>query len=97
NPAYEGAGTFASATPPVYRLGQLKEALDTAGLWPKNRVIRQGKARLQSAKRTFKTGERNQGIFDDARFVAYDGGDYVAEAWAANERCVMPLSASEVN
>src|SRR5699024_7586312 len=41
-------------------------------------------------------GQRNQGIFDAARFVAYAGEDYVAEAWAANQRCVEPLSTNEV-
>src|SRR5699024_5224993 len=34
--------------------------------------------------------------FDAARFVAYAGGDYVAEAWAANQRCVEPLGSNEV-
>src|SRR5699024_763998 len=32
-----------------------------------------------------------------SRFVAYAGGDYVTAAWAANERCVEPLSSSEIN
>src|SRR5699024_8496263 len=34
---------------------------------------------------------------DAARFVAYAGGDYIAEAWAANQRCVEPLGSKELH
>lgn len=97
NPAYEHAGTFATTTPPVYKLGQLERALKAADLWMNTPVFQQGIPRLQPATERLEIGQRNQGIFDAARFVAYAGGDYSTEAWAANQRCVEPLSHNEVH
>lgn len=103
NPAYEHAGTFASAAPPVYQLGQLMAGLKAAGLWTTTRVFdktgKKGKPRVRLTPKTgpLDFGERNDGVFDASRFVAYAGGDYVTAAWAANERCVEPLSSSEIN
>lgn len=103
NPAYEYAGTFATATPPVYQLGQLMTALKAAGLWTTTRVFdktgKKGKPRIRLTPTTgpLDFGERNDGVFDASRFVAYAGGDYAIAAWAANERCVEPLPTSEVN
>ncbi len=98
NPAYEPAETFAVPTPPVYRLGQLFGALKASNLWPKQGpLLRNGRPVVSPSKSTLTKGERNKGIFDAARFVAYAGGDYVAEAWATNDRCDTPLGASEVN
>lgn len=103
NPAYEHAGTFATPTPPVYQLGQLMAGLKTAGLWTSNRVFdksgknRKVKLRLTPTTGVLDFGERNDGVFDASRFVAYDGGDYVTAAWAANERCVEPLPTSEIH
>ena len=98
NPAYEKAGTFAASNPPVYHLGQLYDALKAADLWPEQRIIFQNsRPAIQPLKQTIEKGERNTGIFDAARFVAYAGGDYEAEAWATNDRCDTPLHTSEVN
>lgn len=97
NPAYEPAGTFAAATPPIYHLGQLHEALKDADLWPHQEVTFQnGRPNVQPDKGTIVRGERNTRIFDAARYVAYAGGDYKAEAWSANDRCDTPLKANEV-
>src|SRR5699024_4334384 len=74
NPAYEHAGTSAATTPPVYRLGQLEQALKTADLWTADPVIKHGAPRIQPITGRFEIGERNQGVFDAARFVAYAGG-----------------------
>lgn len=97
NPAYQQADTFASPTPPVYNFTTLKEALQAAGLWKSTPIIRGGKAFVAPTQRPLRKGERNQGVFDAARHVAYSGGDYVAEAWAANKRCHIPLNKTEVN
>jgi len=98
NPAYEPAGTFATANPKVYHLGELHTALKDAGLWiEESWAFSNGKPVVRPTKGSIPVGNRNQGIFDAARFVAYDGGDYVAEAWAANDRCVIPLKANEVH
>lgn len=103
NPAYEHAGTFATSTPPVYRLGQLMDGLKAAGLWTTTRIFDKNtttgrpKIRLTPHTGPLDFGERNNGIFDASRFVAYAGGDYVTAAWAANERCVVPLNTNEVN
>jgi len=96
NPAYEHAGTFAATTPPVYRLRQLERALKGADLWTAAPVVQHGTPRVPPVADRLEIGQRNQGIFDAARFVAYAGGDYMAEAWAANQRCVEPLGAREV-
>lgn len=98
NPAYEPAGTFATANPKIYHLGDLYTALTAAGLWiEESWTFSNGKPVVRPTKGSIPVGNRNQGIFDAARFVAYDGGDYVAEAWAANDRCVIPLKANEVH
>lgn len=97
NPAYEQADTLASPTPPVYNFTTLKAALQAAGLWDSTPIIRSGKAFVAPPNGPLCKGERNQGIFDASRHVAYVGGDYVAEAWAANERCETPLGIAEVN
>lgn len=104
NPAYEQADTIAAPTPPVYHLGQLMAGLKAAGLWTTPRIFdkhgKHGKKRFRLTPSTgpLHYGERNKGVFDACRFVAYDGGDYVAAAWEANEeRCVEPLSTSEMN
>lgn len=99
NPAYEHAGTFATATPPVYQLGELYEALKAANLWPQPQQILHttGRPTVQPETGEIALGQRNTGVFDAARFVAYAGGDYKAEAWAANDRCETPLKANEVH
>lgn len=98
NPAYERAGTFAAATPPIYHLGQLYEALKVAGLWTQQALtFHNGRPTVQPDKGPIDRGERNNRIFDAARYVAYAGGDYKAEAWAANDRCDTPLKANEVH
>lgn len=97
NPAYEPAGTFATANPKVYHLGELYTALKDAGLWiEESWTFSNGKPVVRPTKGSIPVGNRNQGIFDAARFVAYDGGDYESEAWAANDRCATPLKANEV-
>lgn len=97
NPAYEHAGTFAAATPPIYRLGQLHEALKAAHLWPQHELfLHNGRPAIQPPGGPITSGERNTRVFDAARYVAYAGGDYKAEAWAANDRCNIPLPANEV-
>jgi|GEM_PF-3588753 len=98
NPAYEPAGTFATANPKVYHLGDLYTALKDAGLWREESwTFSNGKPVVRPTKGSIPVGNRNQGIFDAARFVAYAGGDYEAEAWAANDRCATPLKANEVH
>lgn len=97
NPAYEHAGTFATGTPPIYQLGQLHEALKAADLWPQHELIlHNARPIVQPQVGSITSGERNTGVFDAARYVAYVGGDYKAEAWAANDRCDAPLPANEV-
>src|SRR5699024_5463095 len=76
--------------------GQLEQALKAADLWTAAPVFNHGTPRIQPPTGILEIGERNQGIFDAARFVAYAGGDYAAEAWAANKRCVEPLGSTEV-
>jgi DNA-binding CsgD family transcriptional regulator len=98
NPAYEYADTFSPATPKIYHLGELYQALKAAGLWTyKSRKFSNRKPVVQPTTGSIPVGNRNKGIFDAARFVAYAGGDYVAEAWAANDRCEAPLKANEVH
>ena len=99
NPAYEQADTFAAPNPKVYHLGELKNALQTANLWYTEplQFTKSGRPAIQRQSGNIQVGNRNQGVFDAARFVAYDDGDYVAAAWSANERCVLPLKASEVH
>lgn len=97
NPAYEHADTFAPPNPKIYHLGDLYTALTAAGLWTQEPLkFSNGKPLVQPTTGSIPVGNRNKGIFDAARFVAYAGGDYVAEAWAANDRCATPLKANEV-
>lgn len=98
NPAYEHADLFAAPTPPIYQLGDLYAALKAADLWANVALpFRSGKPVVQPSKTVIPVGNRNTGVFDAARFVAYTGGDYKAEAWAANDRCATPLPANEVH
>lgn len=98
NPAYEHADTFAPPNPKIYHLGDLYTALTAAGLWTQEPLkFSNGKPLVHPTTGTIPVGNRNKGIFDAARFVAYAGGDYEAEAWAANDRCVIPLKANEVH
>lgn len=98
NPAYEHAGTFARSITPIYTLGNLYTALKDAGLWTYEPMqFSSGKPVVEPTTGSLPVGGRNKGVFDAARFVAYDGGDYVAAAWAANDRCVIPLKANEVH
>lgn len=99
NPTYARAELRASATPPVYGLKELHQALKTAGLWPEpTKFI--GRSATQKAHRTIAaaidTGNRNQTVFDVARHVAYAGGDFEAVAWETNEAAPEPLGAGEV-
>jgi DNA-binding CsgD family transcriptional regulator len=98
NPAYEGAGTFAAPNPPIYRLGELHKALKAAGLWYSEplQFAKSGRPAVAPQTGYLEKGNRNNGVFDAARFVAYEGGDYVAAAWDANNRCITPLKAKEV-
>jgi hypothetical protein len=98
NPAYEHAGTFARPITPVYTLRYLYDVLKDAGLWTYEPVrFSGGKPVVEAPTGSIPVGGRNQGVFNASRFVAYDGGDYVAAAWAANDRCVIPLKANEVH
>jgi len=98
NPAYEHAGTFARSITPIYTLGNLYTALKDAGLWTYEPMqFSSGKPVMEPTTGSLPVGGRNKGVFDTARFVAYDGGDYAAAAWAANDRCVIPLKANEVH
>ena len=98
NPAYEQAGTFARSITPVYTLGNLYTALKDAGLWTYEPMqFSSGKPVVEPTTGSLPVGGRNKGVFDAARFVAYDGGDYGAAAWAANDRCAIPLKANEVH
>lgn len=101
NPAYQQAETRAAATPPVYTLRQIHHHLAAAGLWnPETTTTHQlssaQRARAAQPAAIVEEGSRNVAIFDEARYIAYDGGDYEAAAWAANERCINPLPAAEV-
>ncbi|MFD6815197.1 replication initiation protein [Enteractinococcus coprophilus] len=98
NPAYEHAGTFARSISPIYTLGDLYAGLKAAGLWTYEPMqFSSGKPVMEPTTGNLPVGDRNKGVFDTARFVAYDGGDYAAAAWAANDRCVIPLKANEVH
>lgn len=98
NPAYEHADLFAAPAPPIYQLGDLYTALKAANLWTHIRLpFTNGKPAVQPRKTVIPVGKRNTGVFDAARFIAYTGGDYKAEAWAANDRCATPLPANEVH
>lgn len=102
NPVYSGAELRARADPPVYRLGELRSALDQAGLWqqPAQRAGSprrgHGLALAQQQTGSISLGSRNVRVFDAARFAGYSGGDIEAAAWAAADRCDTPLPASEV-
>lgn len=98
NPAYEHAGTFARSISPIYTLGDLYAGLKAAGLWTYEPLrFSSGKTVVEPPTGSIPVGGRNKGVFDASRFVAYDGGDYAAAAWAANDRCVIPLKANEVH
>lgn len=102
NPTYIEAELRAPADPPVYRLGELRRALDEAGLWqheaPRAAFQRAGRRRPLAQHQTgsISMGARNVHVFDAARFSGYAGGDIEAAAWAAADRCDVPLSVSEV-
>lgn len=98
NPTYEHAGLRAAPTPPVYGLRQLHHALDAADLWPSGpsltgRNVRQA---TQIATAAISEGNRNQTIFDVARYAAYQGKDHAAVAWETNDAADVPLPAAEV-
>jgi len=98
NPAYDHADLFATPVPPIYQLGDLYTALKAANLWTQVALpFTNGKPAVQPRKTVIPVGNRNTGVFDTARYVAYAGGDYKAEAWAANDRCATPLPANEVH
>lgn len=99
NPAYERAERRASATPPVYTLGTLHQALKAADLWPQGprltgRTVHQAAGAANAAAIT--EGNRNQTIFDAARYAAYRGEDHAAVAWETNDAAETPLHAAEV-
>ncbi|PRZ11722.1 Homeodomain-like domain-containing protein [Nesterenkonia sandarakina] len=100
NPTYSRAELRASATPPVYGLKQLHQALKTANLWPEGMRFT-GRSATQKAHRTIAaaidTGNRNQTVFDVARHVAYAGGDFEAVAWETNDSAPEPMKAAEVH
>lgn len=103
NPTYEHAELRAAPTPPVYTLGTLYQALKAANLWnptPTPMGTTHSAAATVAASSTPSTitqGARNVTVFDAARFVAYDGGDFEAAAWVANDRCATPLPTAEVS
>lgn len=100
NPAYIRADLRAAAAPPVYRLKQLHQVLDHAGLWPSAPVFGQGSFRRAIARNSVEAmaiGNRNQTVFDIARHAAYAGDDHAAVAIATNDAAAEPLSATEVN
>ena len=96
NPAYEGVYPLASGQPPVYSLGELRTALQSAGLWAPPKFSPEGAAASVATKGVLLEGTRNNGVFDACRFAAYAGRDHDAAAWNANDRCEPPLPASEV-
>ncbi|GAB3186114.1 hypothetical protein GCM10027060_26420 [Nesterenkonia halophila] len=102
NPAYAGAELRAPATPPTYRLGELRRALADAGLWqqptPRDTSPRRGRglALAQQQTGSISMGSRNIAVFDATRYAAYAGRDIEAAAWAAADRCDVPLPVSEV-
>lgn len=99
NPAYERADVFATPTPPIYQLGDLHAALKNANLWTQESLTftRSKRPAVSLPKSQISTGNRNDGVFNTARYVAYEGGDYETEAWAANDRCDTPLKANEIH
>lgn len=102
NPTYERAELRASATPPVYQLRALHQALKTANLWNPS-PTQLGSSRSAAAAVATTTrgaitkGSRNLSVFDATRYVAYAGGDYEAAAWDAADRCTPALPAAEVH
>lgn len=100
NPAYARADLRASATPPVYGLRQLHHALDAADLWtqgPRLTGRSVSQAAVAASAAAISEGNRNQTIFDVARYAAYRGEDYAAKAWETNNAAEVPLSAAEVH
>lgn len=100
NPAYERAELRAPATPPVYSLRELHQALKAADLWPQGprltgRTVHQAAGAANAAAIT--EGTRNQTIFDAARYAAYRGEDHAAVAWETNDAAETPLHATEVH
>lgn len=96
NPAYEGVFPLASGTPPVYSLGELRQALQKAGLWNPPKFSPEGAAASVATKGVLLEGTRNNEVFNACRFAAYAGRDHEAAAWNASDRCEPPLPASEV-
>lgn len=98
NPAYERAELRAAATPPVYTLGQLHQALDAADLWRHGSRLtgRSVVQAAQAATAAISEGNRNQTVFDVARYAAYRGEDHAAVAWETNDAADVPLPAAEV-
>lgn len=98
NPAYERAELRAAATPPVYTLGTLHQALDAADLWRHgSRLTGRSVAQAaQAATAAISEGNRNQTVFDVARHAAYRGEDHAAVAWDTNDAADVPLPAAEV-
>lgn len=99
NPTYEHAELRAAATPPVYGLRQLHEALSAAELWTQPPALTgRSIATAATARSTtaITKGNRNQTIFDAARHAAYQGKDHAAVAWETNDAAEVPLPAAEV-
>lgn len=99
NPTYR-VDLRASATPPVYGLRELHNALAAADLWPQGprltgRTVHRAAGAASAA--AISEGNRNQTIFDVARHAAYRGEDYEAKAWETNDAADVPLSANEVS
>ncbi|TDS82349.1 primase-like protein [Nesterenkonia aurantiaca] len=99
NPTYARAELRASATPPVYGLRELHQALKTADLWPEGMRFT-GRSATKKAHRAIAaaidTGNRNQTVFDVARHAAYAGEDFEAVAWETNDAAPEPMKAAEV-
>lgn len=98
NPGYRGAEIRTAEVPPVYRLGDLHDALRAAGRWAPPRMTPQDHARaaVDDAGGTIPPGERNVSVFDATRFAAYRGDSAADAAARTAERCHPPLPASEV-
>ena len=99
NPSYNRAELRAPATPPVYGLRELHQALKTAGLWhegPRFPGVTVHQAAGTTSVVAITQGNRNQAIFDVARYAAYNGKDYAAVAWETNDAADVPLPAAEV-
>nr|WP_255546442.1 MULTISPECIES: replication initiation protein [unclassified Nesterenkonia] len=100
NPTYARVELRASATPPVYGLRHLHQALKTADLWPEGMRFT-GRSATKKAHRAIAaaidTGNRNQTVFDVARHAAYAGEDFEAVAWETNDAAPEPMKAAEVH